>query len=186
MPPGRRGRGARGPFGAADVRNLGPAVIGESADIAQPDFNFGPQSRDEVRQTTGGIGHELRWPRAAGRGAAAHRAPPDRNFGPPSRDEVRQIPGGIGYELRWPRVAELSLGLQRTDYEKNSFIPGRPTLTTEDSPWLYNGTLAIHLTDRLVAYAGYTRGLEESGPAPSPPAHRDEAPPPPSRRPHGH
>jgi iron complex outermembrane receptor protein len=132
-----RGRDTRRSFGGADVRNLGPAVIGENADVPQPDFNFGPLSQDEVRQIT----------------------------------------GGIGYELRWPGVAELSLGLQKTDYEKNTFRPGLPTLTTKDSPWLYNGTLAVHLTDRLVAYAGYTRGLEESGTAPANAVNRNSAPP---------
>jgi iron complex outermembrane receptor protein len=99
------------------------------------------------------------------------------NFGPTSRDEVRQITGGIGYELRWPGVAELSLGIQKTDYEKNSFIPGRPTLTTIDRPWLYNGTLAVHVAEGLVAYAGYTSGLEESGAAPANAVNLNEAPP---------
>jgi iron complex outermembrane receptor protein len=132
-----RGRDTKRAFGGAELKDLGPAVIGKRVDVAEPDFNFGPRSRDEVRQVT----------------------------------------GGIGYELRWPGVAELSLGVQKTDYEKNSFIPGRPTLTTKDSPWLYNGTLAIHLTDKLVAYAGYTRGLEESAVAPSDAVNRNEAPP---------
>ena len=132
-----RGRDTRRAYGGADVRDLGPAVIGTPTDVPEPDFDFGPLSRDEVRQIT----------------------------------------GGIGYELRWPDVAELSLGVQRTDYEKNSFIPGRPKLTTNDSPWLYNGTLAVHLTDRLVAYAGYTRGLEESGAAPANAVNRNSAPP---------
>jgi iron complex outermembrane receptor protein len=132
-----RGRDTERAYGGADVRNLGPAVIGERADVPEPDFKFGPLSRDEVRQIT----------------------------------------GGIGYEGRWLGLGELSLGVQKTDYEKNSFIPGRPTLTTKESPWLYNGTLALHLSDKLVAYAGYTRGLEESGAAPSNAVNRNEAPP---------
>jgi iron complex outermembrane recepter protein len=132
-----RGRDTKRAYGGADVRDLGPAVIGTPTDVAKPDFNFGPQTRDEVRQIT----------------------------------------GAIGYELRWPEVAELSLGVQKTDYEKNSLAPGRPTLTTKDSPWLYNGTLALHLTDKLVAYAGYTRGLEESGAAPANAVNRNSAPP---------
>ncbi len=132
-----RGRDTIRAFGGADVQNLGPTVIGSRIDVPEPDFNFGPLSRDEVRQIT----------------------------------------GGIGYELRWLEVGELSLGLQKTDYEKNSFIPGRPTLTTKDSPWLYNGTLALHVTDKLVAYAGYTRGLEESAVAPTDAVNRNSAPP---------
>jgi iron complex outermembrane receptor protein len=119
------------------VRSLGPAVIGRRIDVPEPELDFGPLSRDEVRQIT----------------------------------------GGIGYELRWLKVGELSLGLQKTDYEKNSSIPGRPTLTTKESPWLYNATLALHLTDKLVAYAGYTRGLEESAVAPPDAVNRNSAPP---------
>jgi iron complex outermembrane receptor protein len=132
-----RGRDTKRAFGGADVRDLGPVVIGRRTDDPEPDFAFGPLTRDEVRQIT----------------------------------------GGVGYELRWPGVGELSLGVQKTDYEKNSRIPGLPTLTTKDSPWLYNGTLALHLTDKLVAYAGYTRGLEESGVAPQNAVNRNSAPP---------
>lgn len=132
-----RGRDTRRAYGGADVRDLGPATIGRRIDVARPDFAFGPRSRDEVRQVT----------------------------------------GGIGYEGRWAKVGELSLGLQKTDYEKNSRIPGLATLTTKDSPWLYNGTLALHVTDKLVAYAGFTRGLEESGTAPTNAVNRNSAPP---------
>lgn len=132
-----RGRDTRRAYGGADVRKLGPAAIGQRSDVAEPDFDFGPLTRDAVRQLT----------------------------------------GGIGYELRWPGKAELSLGLQKTSYEKNTVIPGGPALTTRDSPWLYNGTLAVHLTDRLVAYAGFTRGLEESGTAPANAVNRNSAPP---------
>ena len=132
-----RGRNTKRAFGGADLRDLGPGVIGTDIEVPEPSFNFGPQTHDEIRQIT----------------------------------------GGIGYELRWLNVTELSLGIQKTEYEKNSFIPGRPTLTTKDSPWLYNGTLAVHLTNKLVAYAGYTRGLEESGVAPANAVNRNSAPP---------
>lgn len=132
-----RGRDTQRTYGGGDVRDLGPAMIGQRIDISQPDFNFGPLTRDKVRQIT----------------------------------------AGIGYELRWPGVAELSLGIQKTDYEKNVRIPGRPALITRDDPWLTNGALALHLTDKLVAYAGYTRGLEDSATAPSDAVNRNSAPP---------
>jgi iron complex outermembrane receptor protein len=132
-----RGRDTRRAFGGADVRDLGQAILGRRIDVPKPDFTFGPRSRDEVRQLT----------------------------------------GGIGYELRWLEVGELSLGIQKTDYEKSTSILGRPTLTTKDSPWLYNGTFALRLTDKIVAYAGYTRGLEESAVAPLDAANRNSAPP---------
>jgi iron complex outermembrane receptor protein len=132
-----RGRNTARAFGGGDVRNLGSSEIGTKVDVARPDFNFGPLTQDKVRQMT----------------------------------------GAIGYELRWPNVAEISIGLQKTDYEKTTSIPGAPALTTKDRPWLYNGTLALQLTDKLVAYAGYTRGLEESGTAPANAVNRNSAPP---------
>ncbi|GAA4716993.1 TonB-dependent receptor [Sphingomonas lutea] len=132
-----RGRDTKRAFNGADVRDLGPTVIGIDNDVAEPEFDFKPLSRDEVRQVT----------------------------------------AGIGYELRWPGVAELSLGLQKTDYRKTTHVPGLEPLVTRDRPWLYNGTAAIHVTDKLVAYAGTTRGLEESGTAPANAVNRSSAPP---------
>lgn len=132
-----RGRDTKRAFSGSDVRNLGPAVIGTSVHVPEPDYQFGPLTRDHVRQVT----------------------------------------GALGYELRWPKVGELSLGIQRTDYRKNTRVPDGLTVTTKDSPWLYNGTLAVHLTDKLIAYAGYTRGLEESGIAPPNAVNRSSAPP---------
>ncbi|HEY0627542.1 MAG TPA: TonB-dependent receptor, partial [Allosphingosinicella sp.] len=102
---------------------------------------------------------------------------PELTFGELTRDTVRQITGGIGYEGRWRGVGELSLGLQKTDYNKTTVVPAGPTITTQDSPWLYNGTLALHLSSKLAAYAGYTRGLEESGIAPPNASNRNSAPP---------
>lgn len=110
-------------------------------------------------------------------GAGSDAPEPSFDFDPLSRDDVRQLTGGFGYELRWPDVLELSLGLQKTNYEKTSRIPDRPALSTRDNPWLHNGTLAVYLTDTLVAYAGYTRGLEESGAAPANAVNRNSAPP---------
>lgn len=102
---------------------------------------------------------------------------PEFTFGPVTQDRVRQVTGGIGYELRWLKVGELSLGVQKTDYQKTVGIPGRPVLVTKDMPWLYNGTLAIYVSSALAAYAGYTRGLEESGVAPANAVNRNSAPP---------
>ncbi|HEX8622306.1 MAG TPA: TonB-dependent receptor [Allosphingosinicella sp.] len=132
-----RGRHTRRAYGGADVSDLGPARIGTRSAAPEPDYAFGPLTRDEVRQVT----------------------------------------AGIGYELRWPGTGELSLGVQKAGYEKQVLIPGLPALTTKDSPWLYNGTVAVYLADGLAAYAGYTRGLEESGVAPPNAVNRNSAPP---------
>ena len=55
--------------------------------------------------------------------------------------------------------------------------PTKRTIVTRAEPWLWNGTLAVNLFKGLVAYAGYTKGLEDSGVAPEIAVNRSEAPP---------
>jgi iron complex outermembrane receptor protein len=71
-------------------------------------------------------------------------------------------------------VGELSAGLSRTQYRKRFSLPGAPVLTTRSEPWLYNVTGAAYLGPRLSAYAGYARGLEESGIAPNNATNRNQ------------
>ncbi|MGQ0659359.1 TonB-dependent receptor domain-containing protein [Sphingosinicella sp.] len=99
---------------------------------------------------------------------------PNFIFSQQSVDEVRQWTGGIAYEGRWRNVGELGVSLQRTDYSKTVSRPGLPPVETESSPWLYSVAAAAYLTDRLALYAGYTRGLEESGVAPASAVNRNE------------
>lgn len=92
-----------------------------------------------------------------------------------THDSVRQWTAGLAYEGRWRDVGELGLGVQKTDYRKQVRLPGLPTARTEDSPLLVYATAAAHLSKDWVLYAGYTRGLEESGIAPESAANRNEA-----------
>jgi iron complex outermembrane recepter protein len=101
--------------------------------------------------------------------------PPGFAFRERTRDAVDQTTLGVGYELRWRGVGEASVGVQRADYEKRIKQPGLPEVGTEDDPWLVSATLAAHASPRLAFYAGYTRGLEESGIAPDSAANRNEA-----------
>ncbi|MEJ5978273.1 TonB-dependent receptor [Novosphingobium sp. PS1R-30] len=100
---------------------------------------------------------------------------PALGYGPPTHDRVRHLSYALAYELRWPRVAELNLGVTRTDYRKRIDQPGLPRTDQHDRPWLWNAALALMPTDRLTLYAATTRGLEESGIAPSNAANRGEA-----------
>lgn len=102
---------------------------------------------------------------------------PVLELGPQTTDQVRQVTGGIGYEGRWRGVGELSLGVQRTFYEKAVVRPAGALPVSEASPWLFNGTVSIHAGPKLVFYAGYSKGLEESPVAPEIAVNRDEAPP---------
>lgn len=100
---------------------------------------------------------------------------PQFNFTDQQRDRVRQWTAGLAYEGRWQGVGELSLGVQKTNYRKRIGLPGRDPVGTDASPILFNVTAAAEITSRLVAYAGYVTGLEESGIAPDNAANRNEA-----------
>jgi iron complex outermembrane receptor protein len=100
---------------------------------------------------------------------------PIYQFTEQTRDGVSQWFGGIAYEGRWRNRGELSFGVSYTDYEKRTRQPGIAPAITRADPWLWNSALAVNLTSDLVAYAGYTRGLEESGVAPQSAVNRAEA-----------
>lgn len=100
---------------------------------------------------------------------------PPFEFGPLARDAVRQWTAGLAYEGLWPGIGELSAGVQHSDYRKTIDQPGLPRAATRAAPWLFNATATVHLGPRLAAYAGYTRGMEESGIAPQTASNRNEA-----------
>lgn len=102
-------------------------------------------------------------------------APAEFAYRTRTHDSVRQWTAGLAYEGRWRDVGELGLGVQKTDYRKQVRLPGLPIAHTEDSPLLVYATAAAHLSKDWVLYAGYTRGLEESGIAPESAANRNEA-----------
>lgn len=99
---------------------------------------------------------------------------PDFAFSDQTRDRVRQWTSGIAYEGRWRGVGELSFGLSKTDYTKRFKRPDAAPLETRSRPWIYNVTAAGFLGLRLTVYAGYARGLEESGIAPDNAANRNQ------------
>ena len=102
-------------------------------------------------------------------------AEPTYSFGALSNDRARQGTGGLAYEAIWAGVGEFSLGLQKTYYRRTLKQPTGADTVTRDSPFLPNGTIAIRASDKLVAFASFTRGLEESGEAPNIAANRGEA-----------
>ena len=129
-----RRRDARREFGGSDVVSFGIGPVGEQVTDPSPDFDFGEQTRQRVRQTT----------------------------------------FGIAYDGRWKDVGEISFGLSRANYEKVTRIPLVEPVTAKSRPWLYNGTAALIVTKSISLYAGYARGLEESGTAPSNADNRNE------------
>ncbi len=110
-------------------------------------------------------------------GVPDYVAEPDFVYSSATRDKVRQVTGGIAYQGVWKKVGELNLGLQKTDYRKAVTDPTQILPVSRDKPWLFSAAGAAYLSDALVAYAGYTRGLEESPIAPDIAVNRNQAPP---------
>ncbi len=108
-------------------------------------------------------------------GVQSREAEPAFAFGALTDDKVKQRSAAIGYDLRWKDVGELNLGLIRTDYRKRVAEPGTAIVSRRDKLWLWNAALAIEASDKLTLYTATTRGLEESGTAPSNAANANEA-----------
>lgn len=79
------------------------------------------------------------------------------------REYVRQATFGVSYGMLWKNVGEFSAGLQRTFYKRFT-VPVPSSSSTQE--WLYNATASVYVSDELVLYSGYTRGLEDAPRAP--------------------
>ncbi|MFL6760135.1 TonB-dependent siderophore receptor [Sphingomonas sp.] len=99
---------------------------------------------------------------------------PDFQFGELSHDRVRQLTYGVAYSASWKGRGQVGIGLSRAIFRKTTAIPEVPTAELSSSPWLYNANAAVNLSSSLIAYAGYARGLEESGVAPGNAANRNQ------------
>jgi len=95
----------------------------------------------------------------------------------PTFTSTRQITGGVAYEGVWQNVGQLSVALQKTAYQRTLTRNDAAPVQGRKSPWLYNAGVAVYVSRKLAAYAGYTRGFEELGTAPGNAENRDEAVP---------
>lgn len=92
----------------------------------------------------------------------------------PTYDETRQIVGGLGYEADLSEMVWVRGAVLKTRYRKDRTPPGQPTLSNEDTPWLYDLAATFAPNDSLTLFATTVRGLEESGTAPNNAANRNE------------
>jgi iron complex outermembrane receptor protein len=99
---------------------------------------------------------------------------PDFHFTETSHDHLTQTTVGAAYDGRWKDVGEISFGISRAYFHKATVIPGEAAAVTDSTPLLYNATAAANLGKTTTLYAGYARGLEESGTAPPNAANRSE------------
>lgn len=109
-------------------------------------------------------------------GEYTSRPEPDFVFGTPTISEVRQLTGGVAWVGRWSDRAEVNIGVQKTDYRLTIHQRG-VTARTEDSPWLYNATVALSPRPWLAFYAGAATGIEETRAPPLTAVNRDDAVP---------
>lgn len=93
---------------------------------------------------------------------------------PPDLTRVDQTMAGLSWRLQWGGRLDLKVGAQKANYEK-TVRPGRGGIDTSGArPWLYNAIGAWRFSPELVAYASYSRGLEETGSAPFAATNRGE------------
>jgi iron complex outermembrane receptor protein len=162
----------------ADPRNKNVSLSGEArlthSIIDGPRlhvFHLSFRQRDARREFDGSDEVDLGPTRI---GTPVTAAKPAFNFGPLSRNRVDQTTIGLAYDGRWKDVGEISFGLSRANYRKTTSFPGLAPIVSRSTPWLYNGTAAIYVSKAITLYAGYARGLEESGVAPPNAANRNQ------------
>lgn len=100
-------------------------------------------------------------------------AEPVLTFGALNNNTVTQSSLMVGYIVEKPGRAQLNLGLQRATYEAVSRKPTGSTTATAE-PWLYNVSFSWRLSKNTQVFAGYVKGLEDSGTAPETAVNRNE------------
>jgi iron complex outermembrane receptor protein len=100
-------------------------------------------------------------------------------YRPQDEDRVRQLAAGLSYNLLWQGRASLDVGVSQGFYRKNiDFADPRLADTrSRDRPLLWNLSASVSLSDRLIAFAGLSRGQEDAVIAPDVAVNRSEAPP---------
>lgn len=162
----------------ADPRAIGRSVSGElrvSHSIADGPrlhlLQLSFRGRDTQRQFGGTAEVDL----GPGRiGQFVTTPKPAFAFGPLSTDHVDQTNIGLSYDGRWKNVGEIGVSIGRSSYRDDTRQPGIPPAIAHAQPLIGDATVAIQIASGLVAYAGYARGLEQSGVAPATAANRNQ------------
>ncbi len=91
------------------------------------------------------------------------------SIGPTVRthDVIRQAEMAVGLEQRFSDRLLLRGALRKAFYEKAVTPPGLPTGRRTDAPWLFNAEAVLALSRTVTVFGTYTRGIEESGSAPT-------------------
>jgi len=99
---------------------------------------------------------------------------PAFTYGPPTHDHTRQWTAGLAYALHWRNVIDFAAGIEPVRYERTVSEPRLAPVTEHENPVLYYGSVGVPINAHWSAYAGLTRGLEDSGLAPPRATNRGE------------
>ena len=108
-----------------------------------------------------------------------YRPEPAFVIGPTGDDHSKQGTVGIAYDAFWAGVGGIGVDVQKTFYSREQAQPTPSTqvIKTKATPLLYSAAGNVFITRTLAAYASYTKGFEETGPAPQSAVNRGEAQP---------
>jgi iron complex outermembrane receptor protein len=104
-------------------------------------------------------------------------AQPQLAFSPQSRDNTRQLDLGFTFEERWQGVGSFAVGILNDHYRRNVVVPPATVDTNYTSPRLLSLRSEVDRGGRLIFYASFVQGLEDSALAPVSAANRNEPPP---------
>jgi iron complex outermembrane receptor protein len=90
------------------------------------------------------------------------------------RTVVNQSAIGLSYRAEISDDIRINLGAIKTRYRKELSNPNQAAVGNGSNPWLYNAGIALGIMPRLEIYGSYSKGLEETGVAPSTATNRNE------------
>ncbi len=99
---------------------------------------------------------------------------PPFTYGPLTHDHTRQWTAGLAYALHWLNAVDFAAGVEPVRYERSVAEPAVTPATLHENPVLYYFSAGVPITTRASAYAGLTRGLEDSGLAPASASNRGQ------------
>ena len=100
--------------------------------------------------------------------------PPQLSFGAISTDHIRDYSSGASYIFRWGTLVTFTAALHRVIYSNENDDPVSGRSITLTNPWLYNSSVALYPNSKMAVFGALTRGLEDSGTAPSNSVNRGE------------
>jgi len=98
-------------------------------------------------------------------------------FGPVNVGQLRQRTYSAGYIGRYRSWAQVNFGVSRVQYRaafRNALATSVATSQASAESWLGNASLMVRVSPTVSFYAGWIKGLEDSGSAPETAANRNQ------------